>query len=173
VTGITHRTTSRRSSLALSVGSSNLGGGCRLASGGASGRAPRDHSWCGIFPIPKINCSRHGGHASCLSNGRLQPQTRSAAVPCNAVSKAPAARGTIVGLASLGSALASARGGHADENRVVGAGCRNCGALRAGSRPVGLNPFIRNGNNNYSISRPSLMRMSFPYAALRCADCAP
>jgi hypothetical protein len=56
---------------------------------------------------------------------------------------------------------------------AVGATCRNCGALRAGFRPVALNPLIRNGNNNYSVTRPSLMPTSFPYAALRRANGAP
>jgi hypothetical protein len=82
-------------------------------------------------------------------------------------------RGTIVGLASLGSGSASGARSDANENRVVGAACRNCAGLLAGFRPVALNPLIRRWNNNYSVTRPSLMPTSFPYAALRRANGAP
>ena len=46
-------------------------------------------------------------------------------------------------------------------------------ASGAGFRPATLSALIRDGNNNYSISCPSLMPISFPYATLRRANGAP
>jgi hypothetical protein len=124
------------------------------------------------FPIPKINCSRGGAHASLFRTAGFNFKIE---VQQSRVTRAARRmrRGTIVGLASLGCGSASGARSDANENRVVGAACRNCDGLLAGFRPVALNPLIRRRNNNYSVTRPSLMPTSFPYAALRRANGAP